>query len=301
MRIFNGIFNMIVFLATACLFIAPFCLPLNAGTLITGQKKLISLLYNEGNYFQCIAETERLVQWTAPDDRAPYDYFIAINYYRGYQYSSAIYTLQKSTAARGQLHHSILVSQSYRWQHEYSKAISALKQYNYAELSPEHSDRLFVRRLEIQVDASDYTGALEEIKQAENIMGGDKRTSQLRSSLMDIQHQQVSPAVTALFSAAVPGLGQARVKRYSDALLSLTAVALLGSGTYYLLKNDHMAAGATLGFFLAVTYAGNVYGAYNSALRYNRDTHYRWKETFRRQFIPAYNPDDHLKRELFFP
>ncbi|MFW5770485.1 MAG: hypothetical protein ACOCX9_03525, partial [Spirochaetota bacterium] len=92
-----------------------------------------------------------------------------------------------------------------------------------------------------------------------------------------------------------------RVKRYSDALLSLTAVALLGSGTYYLLKNDHTAAGATLGFFLTVTYAGNVYGAYNSAHRYNRDAHYRWKETFRRQFIPAYNPDKDLQRELFFP
>ncbi len=301
MRISNDILNVITLTATACLFVALFSLTLNAGTQTTWQKKLISLLYNEGNYFQCIAETERLAQWTSPSDRSPYDYFIAVNYFRGYQYSSAINILEKPANASRPLYHSILISQSYRWKHDYPAALSVLNRYTYAELSPENRDRLFVRRLEIRVDASDYTGALEEVKQAEKIMGGDKRTRQLRSSLMDIQHQQVSPAVTALFSAALPGLGQARVKRYNDALLSLGAVALLGSGTYYLLKNDHMAAGATLGFFLTVTYAGNVYGAYNSAHRYNRISYYRWKETFRRRFIPAYDPDDHLQRELFFP
>ena len=267
----------------------------------SAQKGFIYKLYSDGHYFQCIAETERLIQITAPRNRGPYDYFMAVNYFRGYQYSSAIFMLQKQDREETPLYHSILVSQAYRWQRNFTKAITVLDGYDYEELPAGKRDTLFIRRLEIHADTGNYQGALEEIRKAQKVFKGPEKFAAMRSSLMDIHDRQVSPVVNALFSSAIPGLGQARTGRYRDALISFSAVAILGSGTWYLLSKGETAAGAAVGFFLAITYGGNMYGAYNSAKKYNRDAHYRWKEQFRRQYIPPYDPDRNIRKDLLFP
>src|SRR6056297_2893320 len=97
----------------ALVLLSAACTPLAAGDEFTSaQRGFIYNLYSEKQYFQCVAETERLVQAISPGNREPYDYFMAVNYFRGYQYSSAIFTLQKHGTDEMPLHHSILVSQA---------------------------------------------------------------------------------------------------------------------------------------------------------------------------------------------
>ena len=286
----------------ACVLINGMFTPYAVGAGFTSaQKGFIYRLYSEGHYFQCISETERLVQMTSPANREPFDYFMAVNFFRGYQHSSAIFMLQEQGHEEMPFNHSILVSQAYRWQNNYTKAITALDGYDYEELQSARRNTLFIRRLEIYTDTGNYTGALEEVERARDVFNSPEKFDAMKFSLMDIRHRQVSPVLNALFSSAVPGLGQARTGRYRDAMISFSSIALLGSCTWYLLSKGENAAGAAAGFFLAITYGGNVYGAYNAAKKYNRDAHYRWKEQFRKQYIPAYDPDRYIRKDLLFP
>ena len=67
----------------------------------------------------------------------------------------------------------------------------------------------------------------------------------------------------------VPGLGQIYSKRIGDGIVALCMVAVSGYCTYYYYKKDNKFMTITFSILDIFFYSGNLYGAYNSARKYN--------------------------------
>ena len=83
---------------------------------IIKQKKFIFELYKNNRFFDCIAETQRLLSYRKDiKNRKQFIYFINTCYYSGDQYKTVITRLQNSTDKKKEfpLHNLFLLSQSY--------------------------------------------------------------------------------------------------------------------------------------------------------------------------------------------
>lgn len=85
----------------------------------------------------------------------------------------------------------------------------------------------------------------------------------------EIKHK--SPALALALSAMVPGLGKVYTNRWKDGILSFITVGLLGYQSYvgFSEKGLNSAFGWVNGTLALGFYAGNLYGSYISAKKYN--------------------------------
>ncbi|MDY6969481.1 MAG: hypothetical protein SVR08_12625, partial [Spirochaetota bacterium] len=138
------------------------------GNFILKQKKFISELYMDEQYFDCISETRRLLYYYP--DIAYYNeylYFIDANYFLGKQYRTVINNLKGSDNYNDlKLPYYILLSRSYHNLGLYKDSIRALKQIDYRDLEYTQRFELFIRRIEIYIHNSKYKDALKEIKKS---------------------------------------------------------------------------------------------------------------------------------------
>jgi tetratricopeptide (TPR) repeat protein len=79
-----------------------------------------------------------------------------------------------------------------------------------------------------------------------------------------------SPLVAGLLSASVPGSGQAYDGRVRDGILALFLNTLFAFGTYEAVSHDLKVVGGTVAFFGFAWYTGGIFGAVNSAERFNQ-------------------------------
>jgi tetratricopeptide (TPR) repeat protein len=79
-----------------------------------------------------------------------------------------------------------------------------------------------------------------------------------------------SPVLAGILSGLLPGSGQLYNGRLGDALLAFFLNSLFIVGAVEAVHNDAPTVAGILSFFEAGWYAGNVYGAINSANKYNR-------------------------------
>ena len=92
-------------------------------------------------------------------------------------------------------------------------------------------------------------------------------------------------------SAVVPGLGQLYSGYPCEGLISLASVAMTALGGVYMRNEGMSGYSYTLFFFSGLFHAGNIYGAWNSAERSNReliDDEYRLIESR----YGEYNPEE---------
>ncbi len=94
----------------------------------------------------------------------------------------------------------------------------------------------------------------------------------------------------ALFLGLAPGLGHLYTEHWGDALVSFLVVGITGTlSTLFLFvlpEDIYRPAGWGLGGATALFYAGSLYGAYNSALRYNRRF---YRDTVRAIRLPLFH------------
>ena len=84
--------------------------------------------------------------------------------------------------------------------------------------------------------------------------------------------------------------GQVYAGKYLAGIVSLLAVAGTAYGYRYFQERGEWGNAAACGFFAALFYAGNVYGAYNSALDANRQFDDTFNRAFRARYLPQYAP-----------
>jgi tetratricopeptide (TPR) repeat protein len=102
-----------------------------------------------------------------------------------------------------------------------------------------------------------------------------------------------SPGLAAALSI-VPGLGQLYCKHYGDAVMSLLINGVFGYLLYDAIekeddiKGNNYTGAVMIGFLGSAFYLGNIYGAANSAVRFNRNTETSFYQNLEnRAFVPG--------------
>ena len=241
-----------------------------------------------GNYFRCIDEIRKgMFYWNA--DRTEGEYFISCCYFSGKQYHTAISRLSENDEPRSIM----LLSQSLLslGERQKSRDASLFLLYNTGKID---NYDIFLRRIEPLIYLENYQAALMELEDYKKAADNHKTLLALEEKLR--LHSNVprrSKGLSVLLSALLPGLGQTYNGRYFSGLISLAGVggAACAGALLHRRGENGLAAGA---FFLsAVFYCGNLYGAYNSASKFNA----RHKKIYRDALsanIPPYDPLKYL-------
>jgi hypothetical protein len=260
---------------------------------VSKQKEFIKGLYHQKKYFDCIAETRRLLAYR-PDikDADQYAYFINANYFLGGQYKTVIENLSKEKADNKLgVYSTILLSQSYLNLGHLDQSASALGGINYSLLDNSGAFELLTRKSVIYLKKSEYKKNLDEIDNYKKLFPEDKKIGSIARDISTYKElRSRSYAASVAMSALIPGSGQIYSGRYVDGLITIIAVLAAGYGSYHFYKNDERPLSYTLGFFAALFYTGNLYGAYNSAINYNKAVESGFQAEIMKKHIPAYQP-----------
>ena len=269
------------------------------GEMLRKQKQLVNRLYEEKCYFDCIAETRRLMVYDTDRSRnAGYEYFILGLYYQGKQYRSVLRIISSPREGPRSFPTLLLASQSYLRLGMTANSLAALKRIDYSETTGEWRYDLLIRRTDAALHAGDFKGMTKEIQRYRSLFPEDHRAEGLQRDCLrhrDISRRSVPLAAT--LSTLIPGSGQMYTGRYSSGIISFAAIVACGLGAYYSYQRGDKPIAYTLAFFTVLFHGGNIYGAYNSAESHNRESLARFREGIQKNHIPPYDPMKYSERE----
>ncbi len=232
--------------------------------------EFIENLFRDKRYFDAISEAGKL---NFERSSIRLKFFINSCYFLGEQYHTVISNLEEASF-NGILGFEMkeLLSFSYintgRYDLSYKNALAI--DYNSVH-SAELKRKLFRMRILPAVKSYRTEIIKQEIKDASKYLGGDQYYISLKDELLEFTHlRRKSPFMSSLSSSLVPGSGQIYCGRIADGIISFLSVASTFAGGLYLKEKGMDGYSNTLFFFSGLFYAGNIYGAYNSAHNYNK-------------------------------
>lgn len=257
---------------------------------IVKQKRFINELFTKGRYFDCIAETRRLAGSDIPaEEKNNLNYFIESNYFLGGQYRTVISDIDKKQISGDDFPYLILQSQSYLKLNNNNSASDAFKNIKYNQIDEKYRVDLLLRKIEIMLDGSRYTEIIAEIDSAE--MYSVKPPAEMKTGITKYKDIETKNRwLSVALSSAMPGAGQVYSGRYTDGIISFLSIAGATYGAYYFHNSGDRPLSITSGFFAALFYCGNIYGAYNSAEKAGIDSDRKFRMEFQRKYIPDYSP-----------
>lgn len=266
--------------------------PLHAADeLVRRQKSFIRELYERRDYFNCIAETRRLLN-TAPGlaERDAYLYFIEANYFLAGQYRTVIEN-SKSKAVTGEnLPYILLASTASGRIGRYDAGMGILEALDPATLGADDRCRLLAAKSRLFVEAGLFERAYEELRRGAEYESC-ARLAGLGEALAGYgELPRRSGILAAILSAILPGAGQVYAGRYADGAVSLISVGALATGAFLCFHHRERALGGTLAVAASLVYAGNVYGACNAAKRFNSVRAEGFRARLLERHIPAFDP-----------
>lgn len=266
--------------------------PLHAeDELVRKQKTFIRELYERRDYFNCIAETRRLLN-SAPGlaDRDAYLYFIEANYFMAGQYRTVIENSKSKAVAGKNLPYILLASTASGRIGQYDAGMGILEALDPATLGADDRCRLLAAKSRLFVEAGLFERAHEELRRGAEYASCARLTG-LGEALGGYgELPRRSGILAAILSAILPGAGQAYAGHYADGAISLISVAALASGALLCFHHRERALGATLAVAASLVYAGNVYGASSAAERFNSTRVGNFRARLIERHIPAFNP-----------
>ena len=270
----------------------------NSREFVSRQKRVMRSFFLDKRYFDCIAETRRLLSYTSPENmRDEYLYFIEANYFLGGQYRTVIAHIQEmedDNTAR--LPHLLLLSHSYGKLGMESASLSALSRYDYARMEKNERRELFLARTATYLRNSMYPEALQETHRFKKFQR-DTALTEMEKEIAGYRDIALkSKELAVILSAAVPGSGQLYAGRIADGFISLAAILACSGGAYYFYRRENRVS-FTLIFFSALFYGGNIYGAYNAAEAFNRRTDEEFRKGLIERHIPPYEPMRYIPLE----
>jgi len=262
------------------------------------EKKFIKELYRSGRYFDCIGETAKLAGSVKKPET---EYFIYSNYYLAGQYTTVINNYTPGSSSDEMRFHSLLLlSGSFLKKGMYDKSYQTLKSIDYGTLADKYNFTMFLRRVEPLVLSGEMEMIDQEIAGSGIFLKDSYNFIKLRGELLSYRNRGLkSPCFAAALSAVLPGLGQSYAGYHLEGLISLLSVAATAAGGFYMKDAGRKGFSCTLFCFSGLFYAGNIYGAYNSASAANNTI---MKESHRRitsQF-GSYSPADYIDFERVF-
>jgi hypothetical protein len=273
--------------------------PARADDFIARQKSLIRVLYESKNYFSTIAETRRLLEYAPGDARAgDWRYFLETNYFLGGQAMTVVAHLAGKGVARDP-NSFLLLSRAYFAKRMYAECAHALDELALLPIEADMRLELALRRAELSLTGGNFGGARSALDdpgaahpEARALFARDIETSGPPAYR--------SPALAALFSAALPGSGQVYAGRWADALVSVFALAVLSYGSWRASADGQRGAAVSLGFITGLAYAGTVYGAWNAARSFNAAASSQLASGLIARHVPGFDPMKHLDYKSLF-
>ena len=203
---------------------------------IAGQKKIISSLFSEQRYFDCITETRRLAFMQNKSDSLDYNYFILSNYFLARQYFTVINQINYNHTFLNEFNFRLMLADSLINRNTFSDIHQLLSGWSNTAIPTENR----FEYLKLLVKAELLSGNLE---QAFNVTDEFHNTSNFDDSKQlwddlkqysDIKYK--NPMVSSFLSAIIPGTGQIYSQRYFDGIISLLTIAACSAGGVYLYK-----------------------------------------------------------------
>jgi hypothetical protein len=278
--------------------ISPCFAQLKEESFSSQQLKFISDLYKGKRYFDCISETQRLLNYKKDlADQSDFLYFINACYFFGKQYKTLILRLESvSNFKKDRLYPAnlFLLSNSFLQLGHRDKTAALLNAIDYSGIDKNYQDDLFLNRAEYLISAYKYKDILSEIEHAGSYFTAINNSFTLLDFRNDIEHYREigfkSKWLSAGMSAIVPGTGQMYSGRIMDGIISLISVAGTAYGAYYFYNKKEKPLAVTLTFFSGLFYSGNVYGAYNSAVNKNNELNKQFSGRIIQKYNLKYDP-----------
>lgn len=268
----------LIFLTLLLSFIASGWAETN-GIVLTDDLQIVlgDTFLDSGDYYRAITEYKKLAILFPDSNRLPEAlYKIGMAYYRGKDYESAAKSFAEVRKTYAASHFS---DAAFYEGLSYSK----LGRHHAAALAFERS-RLFDEKHPAAanaqlglsfnaLDQNDFLGCRAELKSFLENYPEDERVPAVRESLILIDEYEAvplkSPPLAGTLSAILPGSGQVYAERYKDGAMAFLVNALFIAGTIVSLDNENYALAAIVGGVGLPFYIGNIYGAANSAKKWN--------------------------------
>ena len=136
----------------------------------------------------------------------------------------------------------------------------------------------------------DYPSAKDHLFLVRESSTYQSSAQELASALEELPHlPRKSPRLAGFLAAVIPGSGHLYTGEKKQALFAFITNALLIFGTYEAFNRDLYVAGGFLSIFAINYYSGNIFGALNSAHKYNRRVKEAYLEGYKRKYELSIN------------
>ena len=182
------------------------------------------------------------------------------------------------------------IGDCYRLDGDYEEA---LIQFNaFVEDYPDHplADKAQWNSAWIYIDMEDYPSAKDHLFLVRESSTYQSSAQELVSAIEELPHlPRKSPRLAGFLAAVIPGAGHLYTGEKKQALFTFFTNALLIFGTYEAFNRDLYVAGGFLSIFALNYYSGNIFGALNSAHKYNRRVKDAYLEGYKRRYELSIN------------
>jgi len=254
-------------------------------------------LFERGHYYQAVTEFERFIYYN-PDHPAVAEarLKIAFCYKLGEQYTKAIELFRKLIDEYFGQEYAIVaafnVGECFRLNGDYEQALAEFSEF--VENYPNHllADKAQWTSAWIYIEMEEYPSAKEHLFLVRDGSAYQVPAQDLSGALDKLLHlPRKSPRLAGFLAAVLPGSGHLYTGEKKQALFSFVTNALLIFGAYEAFNNELYVAGGFISLFAANYYSGNIFGALNSAHKYNR----RVKEVFLEGYKQKYELSINLR------
>jgi outer membrane protein assembly factor BamD (BamD/ComL family) len=261
-------------------------------------------LFDRGHYYQAVTEYERFIYYN-PDHPSVSEarLKIAFCYKLGEQYSKSIKLFSTLINEYPGQEYSVVaaynIGDCYRLDGDYEEALIQFKAF--VEDYPDHplADKAQWNSAWIYIDMEDYPSAQDHLFLVRESSTYQSPAQELASALDELPHlPRKSPRLAGFLAAVIPGSGHLYTGEKKQALFTFFTNALLIFGSYEAFNRDLYVAGGFISIFALNYYSGNIFGALNSAHKYNRRVKEAYLEGYKRRYELSINFRGGAKTQL---
>lgn len=263
-----------------------------------GEKSLVGFanyLFEREHYYQAVTEYERFIYFNPQHPSVPKARLkIAYCYKMGEKYDKAIELfrnlLDEYLDQEVGKEAAYQVGECYSLNEDYELALVELESFIFDNLNHPLAEKAKWEIAWIYIHLENYSSAKKQLFLVKEDSLYQKPSRELANALDRLPHlPHKSPWVAGLLAGVIPGAGHFYMGKKKQAVFSFITNALLFFGTYEAFAKEIYAAGGLMSFFSLNYYSGNIFGALNSAHKYNKAVREDYLERFRRKYNLSIN------------
>jgi tetratricopeptide (TPR) repeat protein len=262
------------------------------------EKSLIGFanhLFERGHYYQAVTEYERFIYFNPNHPSVPNALLkIAFCYKLGEQYDKAIELFRNlvdeyhNQEVGGKAAYQ--VGECYLESGDYELALIEFE--NFIEDNPNHllTEKAKWEMAWTYIYLEEYSSAEKRLFLIKKDSLYQKPSQELAGALKQLPHlPRKSPLMAGVLAAVIPGAGHFYMGKKKQAVFAFITNALLFYGAYEAFASEIYAVGGLVSFFSLNYYSGNIFGALNSAHKFNKNVREEYLEGFRRKYNLSIN------------